>query len=286
MQLIDLSREIYHKMPRIPTHPPIIITPFGTHQEIREADGYKFSSATLFLAMGDHAGTHVDAPVHFIKGTWSADEIPDDTLVAPVAVIHVHERAQTNPDTMVTVDDLKGWERRHGRIPAGAAVFMHSGWEARVNDQAAFRNADAQNVMHFPGFGREAAEFLLDYMVEDGKGHLVVPYSLTTNDGKYMVGIGNADQWFTLLKDSFDMLYREGKEQPRMMSVGMHMRVIGHPGRAVGLERLLDGVLVELGEQPVHRVAVDGLVGLEVTVAGRVRHVLHTDNNLHVVPLS
>jgi len=53
----------------------------------------------------------------------------------------------------------------------------------------------------------------------DGKGHLVVPYSLTTNDGKYMVGIGNAEQWFTLLKDSFDMLYREGKAQPRMMSV-------------------------------------------------------------------
>ena len=65
MPLIDLSRDIYHKMPRILTHPPIIITPFGTHEEVREADGYKFSSATLSLAMGDHAGTHVDAPVHF-----------------------------------------------------------------------------------------------------------------------------------------------------------------------------------------------------------------------------
>ena len=77
MQLIDLSREIYHKMPRIVTHPPIIITPFGTHQEIREADGYKFSSATLSLAMGDHAGTHVDAPVHFDArpGAKTIDEL-------------------------------------------------------------------------------------------------------------------------------------------------------------------------------------------------------------------
>ena len=50
MQLIDLSREIYHKMPRIMTHPPIIITPFGTHQEIREADGYKFSSSVPTLS--------------------------------------------------------------------------------------------------------------------------------------------------------------------------------------------------------------------------------------------
>ena len=59
MRLIDLSLEIYHKMPRFPTHPPIIIMPFGTHQEIREADGYEFSSATLSVAMGDHTGTHV-----------------------------------------------------------------------------------------------------------------------------------------------------------------------------------------------------------------------------------
>jgi len=55
-----------------------------------------------------------------------------------------------------------------------------------------------------------------------------------------MVGIGNADHGSRCLKDSFDMLYREGEKQPKMMSIGMHMRVIGHPGRAVGLERLLD----------------------------------------------
>src|SRR4026207_1701395 len=78
MQLIDLSREIYHKMPRILTHPPIIITPFGTHEEVREADGYKFSSATLSIAMGDHAGTHVDAPIHShsAPGAKSIDEVP------------------------------------------------------------------------------------------------------------------------------------------------------------------------------------------------------------------
>ena len=78
MTLVDLSRDITHKMPRILTHPPIIITPFGTHEEIREADGYKFSSATLSLAMGDHAGTHVDAPVHFDArpGAKGIDEMP------------------------------------------------------------------------------------------------------------------------------------------------------------------------------------------------------------------
>ena len=55
-KFIDLSREIYHRMPRLPNHPSIIITAFSTHEEVREADGYKFSSATMSLALGDHAG--------------------------------------------------------------------------------------------------------------------------------------------------------------------------------------------------------------------------------------
>ncbi len=77
----------------------------------------------------------------------------------------------------------------------------------------------------------------------DGKPHLIVPYSLTHNDGKYAGAVGNSDQWFSFVRDGFDMLYREGASQPKMMSVGLHMRLIGHPARAVGLERLLDHML-------------------------------------------
>jgi len=70
-----------------------------------------------------------------------------------------------------------------------------------------------------------------------GRGHLVVPYSLTNNDGKYAGWTGTSEQWFSFIKDAFDMLLREGARQPKMMSVGLHMRLIGHPARAVGLER-------------------------------------------------
>lgn len=77
----------------------------------------------------------------------------------------------------------------------------------------------------------------------DGKAHLVVPYSLVNNDGKFANGMFNtAKDYFDFHKDAFDMLYREGKTQPKMMSVGLHMRLIGHPGRAAGLERFLDYV--------------------------------------------
>lgn len=77
----------------------------------------------------------------------------------------------------------------------------------------------------------------------EGKGHLVVPYSLTTNDIKFNVQTGNADQWFSFVRDAFDLLLEEGRNgRPKMMSIGLHMRLIGHPARAMGLKRLLDYV--------------------------------------------
>ena len=75
-----------------------------------------------------------------------------------------------------------------------------------------------------------------------GRPHLVIPYSLTNNDGKYAAGTGTGEQWFSFVKDAFDMLLREGARQPKMMSIGLHMRLTGHPARAAGLERLLDYV--------------------------------------------
>jgi len=77
-----------------------------------------------------------------------------------------------------------------------------------------------------------------------GKPHLVVPYSLSTNDLKFGVGgFFTGDDFCAFLKDGFDLLYREGKTQPKMMSVGLHMRLVGHPSRAAGLERFLDYAL-------------------------------------------
>jgi allantoinase len=73
--------------------------------------------------------------------------------------------------------------------------------------------------------------------------HLIVPYTLTNNDVKFMRGyMATADDFFTFIRDAFDMLYREGESAPKMMSVGLHNRIIGHPGRAAGLQRFLDYV--------------------------------------------
>jgi allantoinase len=81
------------------------------------------------------------------------------------------------------------------------------------------------------------------WTVVDDKPHLIVPYSLTNNDVKFMRGyLGTAEDYFAFHKDAFDMLYREGATAPKMMSVGIHMRITGHPARAAGLARFLDYV--------------------------------------------
>ena len=80
-----------------------------------------------------------------------------------------------------------------------------------------------------------------------GKPHLIVPYSLTNNDGKYAAGMVHADQWFGLVRDAFDVLHHEGAKTPKMMSIGLHMRLIGHPGRIAGLWRLLDHIQKQQG---------------------------------------
>lgn len=86
----------------------------------------------------------------------------------------------------------------------------------------------------------------LPYWAEvDGKNHLRIPYTLEANDMRFVAaqGFNSGDQYFTYLKDTFDVLYAEGEHTPRMMSAGLHLRIVGRPGRIAALQRFLDYVL-------------------------------------------
>jgi kynurenine formamidase len=121
------------------------------------ADGF-YSQEWTF---GEHSGTHMDAPGHFVRGRRLVPQIRANELILPIVVIDIAARAARNPDTVVTPDDLRRFERRHGRIPRGALVAMNSGWAAKLGTPA-FLGRDGEGVYHFPGFGEEAAEFLLE----------------------------------------------------------------------------------------------------------------------------
>ncbi len=91
----------------------------------------------------------------------------------------------------------------------------------------------------------------------DGKDHLILPYSLVHNDLKFANGsFGTAGDYFDFHRDAFDVLYAEGRTQPKMMSVGLHMRLIGHPARAAGLARFLDYVRAHHGVWITRRIDI------------------------------
>ena len=85
----------------------------------------------------------------------------------------------------------------------------------------------------------------LPYWVKGPKGpHLIIPYSLDANDMRFInaQGFPHGEAFFTYLRDTFDTLYEEGAQAPKMMSVGLHCRLAGRPGRAAGLTRFLDHI--------------------------------------------
>jgi kynurenine formamidase len=104
----------------------------------------------------------VDAPGHFIPGGRLAPELKPSELIVQAVVVNIADRAARDPDTVVTVDDLRAFERHHGRIPRDSAVLMDSGWAAKIGDVTAYRGAPLpEESLHFPGFGAEATEWLL-----------------------------------------------------------------------------------------------------------------------------
>lgn len=111
--------------------------------------------------LDEHTGTHLDAPIHFSTEGQTVDQIPAENLVVPLAVIDISARAEDDPDTQLTPDDIRAWIAAHGAVPDGACVAMRSGWDRFVTSER-FRNADADGVMHFPGFHPEAMQLLLE----------------------------------------------------------------------------------------------------------------------------
>jgi kynurenine formamidase len=166
-KVIDLTHTL---SPEFPTYGG---TPQFTTQlsETLAKEGYNIRAYNI---ANEHMGTHMDAPFHF-SDKATADEIPVENLVGPLAIVDIIDKASKDPDALVTPDDLKRYERRWGRIPFGAIVAMNSGWDANVTT-AKFRNADDKGVMHFPGFGLDAVKWLLE--MRNVKGIMVDTLSL------------------------------------------------------------------------------------------------------------
>jgi len=148
----DLTHTFSPKTPVFQAFKPIQIKPKFSIAK----DGF-FANEITF---DEHTGTHMDGPAHFVSGATTADRLPADKFIAPLAVISIESRAAKDADAVVTVDDVLAWEKQHGRLPAGAFVAMYSGWGARIGNADRFLNKDSKGTMHAPGFSEDVAKFL------------------------------------------------------------------------------------------------------------------------------
>jgi kynurenine formamidase len=142
VEIVDLTQPLSESTPVIQLPPPFANTPGLTREEISRYDDRGPAWAWYTLTIGEHVGTHLDAPIHWITGKDGADvaSIPPRTLVGPACVIDKTEEAEADPGYLLTVADLEAWESEHGRIPEHAWVLLRTGWGARAHDQAAFLN--------------------------------------------------------------------------------------------------------------------------------------------------
>ncbi|MBV8525926.1 MAG: cyclase family protein [Acetobacteraceae bacterium] len=132
----------------------------------------------------EHTGTHMDAPLHFTSDGHSADEIPITDLIVPAAVINIAERAQENPDTGVTPDDIKLWEAKNGPLPDGCCVIMNSGWHHLLETRR-FAGRDEAGKNHCPGFHGETAHMLIIERNVKGLGVDTLSLDLGLNTGPF-----------------------------------------------------------------------------------------------------
>lgn len=152
-KIIDLTQPMYEGMPFWPGG-----VPFRMERLVDYDQGYQLHK----FSIGENTGTHVDAPSHFIQGNRSIDAIPLNQLVVPIVMINIQRKVDKNPDYQLTADDVTEWEQEHGRIPENSLVVLNTGWYKRFNAPEQYINQDSEGVMHFPGFGSDAAELLVE----------------------------------------------------------------------------------------------------------------------------
>jgi kynurenine formamidase len=116
-------------------------------------------------------GTHVDPPAHFIRGLRTVDQIDPKEMVLPLVVIDVHKKVELNPDYTISMDDVREWEKKFGKIPKGAFVAMRTDWSKRWPDMDLMQNKDANGIAHYPGWSMDVLKYLYEIRKITASGH-------------------------------------------------------------------------------------------------------------------
>ncbi len=153
IRVVDLTQPLSSETPVIELPPIFAQSPGLSLEQISRYDDAGPAWYWNTLTLGEHTGTHFDAPVHWVTGAELADNttdtLPPAMFVGPACVIDVSAEAAANPDFLLTRDRVLAWEAEHGAIQPGSWVLMRTDWSKR-SGRAAFLNADEAGA-HSPG---------------------------------------------------------------------------------------------------------------------------------------
>lgn len=162
LRVVDLTTPLGPDTPVIDLPPIFAPSPGLTLTEISRYNEAGPAWYWNVLNLGEHTGTHFDAPVHWITGkdlpNNTTDTIPADKFVGPACLIDVSAEVAKSVDFLLQIEHVEAWEREHGRIPAGAWVLVRTDWSKRQGREA-FLNAGPDGA-HSPGFHPSCSQWL------------------------------------------------------------------------------------------------------------------------------
>lgn len=222
MRIIDLSQEVYHRMPVHPSHPPAVITTWVTHEErAKETDG-THSSTSLILMIGDHVGTHVDSFRHMDPNPAAPtiDQMPLDTFYCEGICLDLRH---IPPKGNIEIPDLEAALKKDGlSIRPGDAVLLCTGHYQRTYGKPEF-------LTDFPGLTRESATWLGKQRIALFGVEAVSPGTVGANN--YAVHRVCAELRFTHIENLCNLEALLG--QGRFHFVALPLRIRGGTGSPV-----------------------------------------------------
>jgi kynurenine formamidase len=162
LKVVDLTQVLGPDTAVIGLPPMFAPSPGLTMEEISRYDARGPGWYWNTLHLGEHTGTHFDAPVHWVTGKDlpdnRCDTIPARRFVGPACVLDMSAEVAKSPDFLLTPEHILAWESKHGRIPAGAWALLRTDWSKRT-DGKSFLNVGPDGP-HAPGFHKTASHFL------------------------------------------------------------------------------------------------------------------------------
>jgi kynurenine formamidase len=163
-EVVDLTQPLSEKTPVLRLPEPFANTPHLSRRPLSHYDEAGPAWAWDVLELGEHTGTHFDAPIHWVTGQDGVDvaSVPPSSLVGPAVVIDKTAAVEADPGYLLTAADLDAFEAEHGTIQPGSWVLLRTGWDSRAQDEEAFLNVGEEGPVT-PGPDVSASKWLAEH---------------------------------------------------------------------------------------------------------------------------